>query len=268
LDRERFSCCHHLPAAAEATLFCILITTRTIDTTIIDTNMKASTSLLVPLAVLAFPEVEGLSILRSHQARSHHRHLRLFAVPNSKADVNASLKLASGKPNTTSGRKSAGGKSEIRQLRPHAPKTPRPSAKDDKSVLEHANQLLDIHEASKSPTRRITDEDFYQSSSKHHLHSIDTDITVGPKPYATSVELLRDSKRRAMKLMSRSNFEKEKAEEKKARIMARIEEELKEVENGLKLKLDMALAGIENDVSVILCCFLLLDLRRLYICLF
>lgn len=176
-----------------------------------------------------------------------HSHTRLFGVPNS--DVNANQKLVPNQSKKQKSGKSVLGKApEAKVLKPHAPKTPR-QLKEDEYVLEYANQLLDTQAATKSPTRRIAEADFLLLPAKHCLEALDEDISVGPKPYATSMELLRDSKRRAQKLLSRSNFEKQKAEEKKTRIMARMEEELKHVENRLQEKLRITLEGIESAVS-------------------
>lgn len=206
--------------------------------------MKYYSASFLVAAALTF-RVDGLSVVSYKSSQRNHVSTlvpsRLFGMQNPEADVNASVKLSSSK----SKRKDAGRKI----LRPHAPKTPRTSW--DESVLEYANQLLDTQQqqdpAAKSPTRRIADEEFYLT--KQYIKPLDDDLSVGPKPRLTSIELLRDSKRRAEKLLSRSIFEKEKADEKKRKIRSRMEEELRLVDDKLKEKLDMALMGIEDDVS-------------------
>jgi hypothetical protein len=215
--------------------------------------MKCSAILLIA-AALSFRQVSGFTAWSSTSLRAHQaRHSLLFGVPNP-SNVNTNPKLVSDKSKKKPAKKNAADKASVAKvLMPHAPSTPYPN-ENEESILDRANQLLDTQEASKSPTRRIAEADFYQEPAKHYLQTLDKDVSVGPKPYATSIELLRDSKRRAQKLLSRSIFEKEKAEEKKAKIKARMEAELREVDNGLKMKLDMALSGIENDVSCIVCC--------------
>jgi hypothetical protein len=199
--------------------------------------MKYHASFLLA-AAFAPSNVEALSIssFKSQVDRGYIHRSRLFGLPNSDTDVKSDLKRHAS--------------NEGKVLRPHAPTIPHPT-KDDESVLQYANKLLDA-QATKSPTRRIADDEFYTaqpSPTKHYLQSLNNDLSVGPRPTPTSIELLRVSKRRAQKLLSRSIFEKERAEEKKARIKSRMEEELRDVEEGLKLKLDMAMMGIEDDVS-------------------
>ena len=215
--------------------------------------MKYSISYLAAAALTAFSIIEGLSTVSYKRLQRNHvsnHQSRLFGMQNPETyDVTGANTSLSKSKKKKHRRKIKGAVDTVKVLRPHAPNTPRPSR--DGSVLEYANLLLDTQllqePRAKSPTRRIADEEFHQAS--RYLKPLDDDLSVGPKPRLTSLELLRDSKRRAEKLLSRTIFEKEKANEKKMKIRSRMEEELRIVDDKLKEKLDMALMRIEDDVS-------------------
>jgi hypothetical protein len=155
---------------------------------------------------------------------------------------------------------------EKKTLRLHAPTTLCPSNLDDNTVLKHASDLLNTQEqivaAAKSPTRRISDHEFYcgnhkQSPTTHYLQTLEPTlesadaavpkdvretikVLAQPKPHLTSIELLHSSRWRAQNLLSRSEY---------SRIKQRMEQELKSVEDGLRVKLEGVQVGIDEDVS-------------------
>ena len=150
-------------------------------------------------------------------------------------------------------------------------------------MLLEANELMDIQEkrASLSPTRRIADYttqstptpswevspvtpiDESINNVQNTASALSTSVEF-VKPYRSSMELLRDSRRRAQKRLSRSEFEKQKAEEKMMRIKAKMEQQLREVETSLKEKIDIAQIGIDEEVCQYL--NIILDKSRLIIC--
>ena len=156
-------------------------------------------------------------------------------------------------------------------LKPRAPDTPPPPDEDgdddDETIITEAKELMSIQATgrlSPSPTYVIakTTDDTALTVKKSMSNVLDTSSTLsssveflqsGPgrgRPYRSSMELLRDSRRRAQKRLSRSEFERQKAEEKKARIRAKMEEQLMQVESSLKEKIDSAQIGINQEVGV------------------
>ncbi|KAL3784296.1 hypothetical protein HJC23_004960 [Cyclotella cryptica] len=277
--------------------------------------MKHRLSLIFATALFATcaPTSRGLSFLsierRQHKHHGYTHRSRLFGVSNSQPDDNNedsshNVLMPEKKPQNNlhgvgatspSAQENDANLEQKAILRPHAPKTPRPPNSDtkrdeDESMLNRARDLLDTQAqlaASRSPTRRIADEDYYRDKSTpespspesfreqeflHEISHAQNDIgdtipavstalessihllTSGRQgriipPHRTSMELIRDSRRRAQKLLSRRDFETEKAEEKKARIKAKMEEELLNVDNRLKAKLDVVHSGIVEDVE-------------------
>ena len=169
-------------------------------------------------------------------------------------------------------------------FKPHAPNTPPPSThegNEDEDIINEARELMKIQRAMRkasssptyvipkrpaaaSPTSAIIIPEKKDASKTEAPSNSETASTLsssvdflqpGPgriQPYRNSMEMLRDSRRRAQKRLSRSDFEKQKAEEKKAKIKAKLEAQVMEIDNKLKEKMNLAQNAIDEEVSIVL----------------